>query len=86
MKRKLLIALLVLSILVLFAVPLFILFVWSAGILVGSIFTASTGGQLSETLAGPFTDFVGSPLFYVQLGAGLCVLLSSVLLIVTRKR
>ncbi len=86
MKRKLLMALLVLSVLVLIAVPLFILFVWSAGILVGSIFMASTGGQLPETVAGPFTDFIGSPLFFVELAAAACALLSAGLLIGTRKR
>lgn len=80
MKRTLLKVLLVVSILVLILVPIFVLFTWGAGMVVGGIFAAMTNMVPSET-SGPFAQFIGSPLFYVAVAAAATTLLSAAMLI-----
>ncbi len=82
--RTLLKVLLIVSILVLLAVPVFVLFIWAAGMVVGGIFAAAQ--DLSIEPGNPFFGFVGSPLFYVEIAAASLSLLSVGFLIFTRKK
>ncbi len=84
MKRTLLKVLLVLSIVVLILVPVFALAVWGAASVVGGIFAAMT--DMSPSSFDPFSNFVGSPLFYVEVVAAISAVTSTLLLIFTRKR